>query len=157
MITWISKRGIELMQAEANRCYPLETGGVLAGYLADNGEIVIHAAFGPGPQAKHKRYRFEPHHEWQCQQLNKLYEESGGVHVYVGDWHTHPDASGSMSLLDQFTLRSIAKHPNTRLATPLMIIGSGASMDWSWMCHQYAGNRLLGLIPTSVGCELKIF
>ncbi len=155
-MTWISKQAIESIRAEADRCYPLETGGVLVGYVADNAEFVILYVFGPGPNASHRRRRFLPDHEWQCNQLNRLFEESNGRCVYLGDWHTHPDATARMSWLDHRTLRAIAKHPEARLASPLMLIGGGAPEAWNWLCHQYKSDRFLGLLTTVANSDLHV-
>jgi len=145
------------MAAEANRRYPLETGGVLVGYVADNAESVILYVFGPGPNASHRRRRFLPDHEWQCKQINRLFEDSDGTYVYLGDWHTHPDATGRMSWLDHLTLRAIAKHPEARLVSPLMLIGGGAPNAWNWLCHQYKSDRFLGLLTNVDDCDLHVF
>lgn len=42
---------------------PWETGGMLMGYVADNGDYVVTQLIGPGPNAKHSRYRFLPDNE----------------------------------------------------------------------------------------------
>jgi len=159
MTVWIRAQLIGAMQKEANHSYPLETGGILTGYVADNNEPVILSVFGPGPNATHNRHRFEPDHEWQCQQLDELYAASQATQVYLGDWHTHPDSSADMSWRDRRTLRSIATHPNTMLASPLMLIGgwSGNQTNWKWECHRYDGTQMFGLIPKSISCQLCQF
>lgn len=157
MTVWLSRTVLESLAAEADRGYPLETGGVLAGYFADSGEAVVEHAIGPGPGAVHKRYRFLPDSEWQCERLNELYERSNGVHVYIGDWHTHPDGTGRMSLLDHWTLRAIAKHPAACLANPLMLIGGGKPKARDWICHQHSGERLFGLLSSSSEIPVRVF
>lgn len=154
---WLSQSALRCLGEEADRHYPLETGGVLAGYFAENGEAVIVGAIGPGPLAIHKRLRFLPDHDWQCTQLNMLFEQTGGDLIYLGDWHTHPDASGRMSWLDHRTLRAIAKHPHARVTNPLMLIGGGAAGAWKWRCHRYCGDRLLGLLIDCEDGALRVF
>ena len=154
---WASRAAFHDLVVEADRAYPLETGGVLVGYFADNGEPVIFAAVGPGPAAIHSRYRFTPDHGWQCSQLEILFEQSSGKLVYLGDWHTHPDGLPQMSWLDKRTLRAIAKHPQALTPQPLMLIGAGAVQRWAWTGHQYRGDRLLGLVTDSEKHELRSF
>lgn len=154
---WISGAALDDLTDEADRTYPLETGGVLAGYFAENGEPVVLAAIGPGPTADHRRYRFTPDHAWQCRQLDILFEQSSRTYVYLGDWHTHPDGSPQMSWLDRRTLRAIARHPQARTPHPLMLIGGGSVTCWDWTCHQYRGERLLGLITDSAERYVRSF
>lgn len=154
---WISEAALNDLTEEADRTYPLETGGVLAGYFAENGEPVVLAAIGPGPMANHRRYRFTPDHAWQCRQLDLLFEQSSGTYVYLGDWHTHPDGSPQMSWLDRRTLRAIARHPHARTPHPLMLIGGRSTNCWDWTCHQYRGERLLGFITDRAERHIRTF
>lgn len=154
---WISEGVFLNLIEEAERTYPLETGGVLAGYFAENGEPVVFAAIGPGPTAVHRRYRFKPDHAWQCHELDILFEQSSGLWTYLGDWHTHPDGVPQMSWLDRRTLRAIARHSYARTPQPLMLIGGGTSRNWSWVGHQYRGKRILGLITDYEKREIRLF
>ncbi len=154
---WVSAAAIRGLVDQANRAYPLETGGVLVGYFADNGEPVVLNAVGPGPAATHRRYRFLPDHAWQCEQLDFLFEQSKGALTYMGDWHTHPNGIPRMSWLDRRTLRSIARHPDAKVPRPLMLIGGGSPQNWDWLGHQYRGERLHGLITECDAHKLRLF
>lgn len=154
---WISEEAFTSLVTEANRVYPLETGGVLLGYFAENGEPVVFTNIGPGPAGVHLRTRFTPDHSWQCKQIDLAFEKSNGTLAYMGDWHTHPDTSPQMSWLDQRTLRTIARHPQARISQPLMLIGGGTPQNWTWISHQYRGERLLGLIVDCEQHELRSF
>ena len=156
-LVWISESVMRELCTEADRAYPLETGGVLAGYVADNGEPVVRAVVGPGPEAVHNRHRFTPDHAWQCRQLDILFAESSGASTYVGDWHTHPDGLPQMSWLDRRTLRSIARHRDAGVARPLMLIGGGSIGEWDWVGHRYRGARLFGLLSESDEVETRTF
>lgn len=154
---WIEKAAFHCMVEEADRAYPLETGGVLVGYFAESGQPVIFSAIGPGPNADHQRRRFTPDHTWQCDQLDILFEKSSQTWVYIGDWHTHPDGTPRMSWLDQRTLRTIAKYPQSQSAHPLMLIGGGSCGNWDWIGHQYRDDRLLGLITRRNELDPRLF
>lgn len=147
---------MELLK-EADRGYPYETGGVLLGYLADNGEPVVLAVVGPGPNAKHSRTRFLPDHAWQREQIDQIYWSSAREWVYMGDWHTHPDGLPYMSWLDQRTLRAIAKHPEAENPRPIMLIAGGRPERWIWRSHHYKGERLLGLLTDCDESEFRVF
>lgn len=154
---WISEPAYHCLLKEADRGYPLETGGILLGYCAENGAPVVLAVVGPGPDASHSRTRFLPDHEWQCKQIDEVYQRSAGQWVYIGDWHTHPDGVAYMSWLDQRTLRAIARHPEAKSSRPVMLIAGGQPERWAWKCHQYRSERLLGFLVESDESELRVF
>lgn len=141
---WIDAPALDEMLDEARRAYPLETGGILVGYVASNNEPVVQHIIGPGPAARHKRQRFHPDHDWQCHRLDDIFEASSGRAVYLGDWHTHPDGRPHMSWLDRRTLRGIARHREAELARPLMLIGGGGPEGWDWRVHRYVSDCIAG-------------
>lgn len=126
---WISASVYERIEAEANQKYPLETGGVLVGYVTAQGPVVT-AMVGPGGNAEFRRRRFSPDSSFQEQQIAALYESSGRIHTYLGDWHTHPDGIATPSWLDRRTLRRIARSPSARAPEPAMAIFAGKPERW---------------------------
>jgi integrative and conjugative element protein (TIGR02256 family) len=102
---------------------PNETGGVLIGYWLKNSEgVVITEAVGPGPCSKHEETRFIPDWSYHESEIARFYEESGRMHTYLGDWHSHPYSSTRLSITDRRTLLKIAKHKEARVPTPLMAV-----------------------------------
>lgn len=154
---WISHAVMKQIVAEADDKFPKETGGVLVGYQADNGEYVVRACTGPGKGASHRRFWFKPDHEWQCAQLDRIYAESSGEWVYLGDWHTHPRGVPEMSYLDMRTLLRIARHDEAWLECPLMMIGGGQPGMWTWTAHQFVGSGFLSLWPKTALRRITLF
>ena len=76
---WLSDAVVSYITVEADRTWPLETGGVLVGYVADNDDMVILSASGPGPNASHKRYRFKPDHNYHVDFLQKNFKNNERV------------------------------------------------------------------------------
>lgn len=154
---WIARDAMAAMEKEANRAFPLESGGILAGYRSDATHVVLRN-IGPGTVALHLPHRFEADHQWQCEQLDRLFDESRGLIVYLGEWHTHPNESSEMSALDRRTLSRIARHAQAAAPSALMMIaGGGRANIWSWKAHAYLGRHALGLWPKFGVCELKQF
>jgi integrative and conjugative element protein (TIGR02256 family) len=128
---WLSSENLYSLMDEADRRYPLETGGALIGYWSDAGTVVVTQFVGPGPASDHQRYSYEHDHEWEASQIALHYNRSGRSHVYIGDWHTHPDAtSGSLSGTDRRSLRRVIKSREARVARPLMLLFFGSPGDW---------------------------
>jgi len=119
------------MIAEASRALPNETGGILLGYWSPKeDQVVIIVSTRPGPRAHHDLVKFVPDDEYQEHEIERVYAESGRRHVYLGDWHSHPDGEAALSRQDRKTLRAIAAHRAACLRHPLMgILAGGRSWD----------------------------
>lgn len=129
-IAWIRRDILAEMVTEADRRWPHETGGVLMGYWVDRWhELVVTECIGPGPRATHGRRSFEPDYEYQHGEIARVYNASGRLHTYLGDWHTHPDGGTTLSHKDQRTLRSLATDPGARASAPIMAILAGGA-NW---------------------------
>lgn len=132
---------LEELSREANFRYPLETGGVLLGVTQQNA-VQISDVVGPGPKARHARYSFQPDDVWQNEQIANLYETSGRELEYLGDWHTHPDASNpNLSRLDRLRLKQISRYRYARQPNPLMGILFGRPEYWDFAVHVIAPAR----------------
>lgn len=156
-IAWIRGEVHIKLEHTARHALPKETGGLLVGYRADNGDLVIHEAIGPGPNAQHSAVSFVPDHRWQCNRLDAIYERSNGQLIYLGDWHTHPNGVPEMSGIDRRTLRAIALHPGISSSAPVMLIGGSAGGEWSWKLHEYRSSSLFGLRVVTGSLALRIF
>lgn len=122
---------LPVLQAEANRCYPLETGGLLVGYRAGE-EWVIQDVVGPGPGARHRRKTFDPDHVWHAAELRARFERSGGRELFIGDWHTHPDGRLALSRPDLRALRRIIGSPEAQTPEPLSALLAGDPGEWNF-------------------------
>lgn len=146
---WISKGVLAFMAEEFQRAYPNETGGVLVGYLVGSKDVVITHVIGPGPLAIHSDSRFVPDWSYHELEIARLYEESGRLHTYLGDWHSHPNSSTRLSPTDRRTLSKIAKHTDARITTPLMAI-VGQAEPLTLRIWQYRPGRALGIVSDKI-------
>lgn len=130
---WLSEDALEQMALEATQAAPDETGGALMGYEVDE-ELVVTNLIGPGPNAIRTPCSFRPDEAYQLQEIARLYEQSGRMHTYVGDWHSHPTSSPRYSGIDRRALSIIAQNAASRCARPvLVILGHGdpwAAVAW---------------------------
>lgn len=135
----VSSRDVTEMVEEGLRKFPLETGGVIMGFETD-AAVFLTAIIGPGPRAVHRRRSFTPDTEWQSARVAEVYARSGRTENYLGDWHTHPRGTASVSLTDMLAARSIARYAPARCPRPTMlIIGLGGAdtvevAAYSWRC-----------------------
>lgn len=142
---WISSQFLQECTDEATRTFPLESGGTFMGWWADGATAVITAMIGPGPYAVHQQHAFEPDQAWQLVQIANHYQASGRRETYLGDWHSHPNASsGRLSWTDRRVLRHVIQCPEARCVNPFMAVFWGETEAWQpeiW--NAYLRKRLL--------------
>lgn len=121
----LTPAGLSDLLTEAWAHWPNETGGVLLGRHSGRGDhsAVVRHVVGPGPNARHDRYGFEPDTEWQAAQVADLWTVDPTLE-YLGDWHTHPGGTTRFSELDQAAARTIASAPMAQQPRPLMLVAS---------------------------------
>lgn len=136
MKVWINAQCFTVMRSLSMEKFPLETGGILAGYRADNGDVVVTNVIGAGPNATHERYRFEGDYEYQTDEIGRLFDACDGKISYLGDWHTHPKGVAIMSDLDLKCLDTIANNKEAQCESPVMIILGGDQCD-DIRCYPY--------------------
>lgn len=137
---WWAAAALEEALREAQRAYPLETGGLLLGWSPHPGAVVISQVIGPGPKARHHATTFTPDAAWQEEQLAQAYELAGRRLQYLGDWHTHPRGTARLSSIDRATLRRIAAHPDARAGHPVMAVLAGGPL-WQVAVRQQSRRR----------------
>lgn len=127
---------------------PLETGGMLLGYVSDSGEVVVTEIIGPGPNAIHGRFRFLPDADYQQEKLTAHHIQTNGVESYLGDWHTHPRGEPLPSRLDKKTLAKIADTPSSGIEKPVMAILGCREKEWQIKAYRFAGSTRRFLLST---------
>lgn len=140
---WLDQRVADNIVARADASFPLETGGLLVGYMTEQGPVVT-AVIGAGPGATATSTSFLPDAQAQQRELNDIYSRTQGKDTYLGDWHSHPAGLPAMSRRDHRTLTSIARHPRARLSRPTMLIAAGAQGRWEFGAF-IAKRRFLGV------------
>lgn len=129
------------MSTESERWCPKETGGVLMGYWSGR-DVVITEIIGPGPKAVHRRYSFTPDSKWQENEIARIYEESGRVITYLGDWHSHPYGTQGLSIKDLVTLLRVAVHKPARAPRPIMGILHD-NPQWELVVWRFAFSKII--------------
>lgn len=129
-LVWIPAGSLNTMATEASHWAPCETGGLLVGYWAAPDEAVVTHVVDAGPNAQRTNIAFEPDAQYQEASLAELYESSGRLDTYLGDWHSHPTGSLCLSRRDRKTLRTIGREPSARCPRPLMLLLAGRADGW---------------------------
>lgn len=154
---WISNTLVDTLLAEVDRTFPLETGGVLMGYLARE-ELVISEIIGPGPNAVHRTHSFTPDYTYQEIEVARLYEESNRKCTYLGDWHSHPRQKWpNLSAKDIQTLHRIARSKKARITTPLMLLLSGQPTSWKLNIWQWQPGKLFRFPSRVAPSNVKVY
>src|SRR6201996_2592173 len=89
---WIRQSIISYIFDNGRHWLPKETGGILIGYQATTKEFVITQVIGPGKNAVHGITWFKPDQAFHHSEIARIYEDTGHMETYMGDWHTHPNS-----------------------------------------------------------------
>jgi integrative and conjugative element protein (TIGR02256 family) len=122
--------------------------------VAESRETVVTHLIGPGPRAIFKEDSFTPDVDFQQAEIDRLYQGSGRKDTFLGDWHTHPRSTPSLSLTDHAAIRAIAGDPLSRQPNPIMAILAGGD-PWRLMAWRY--NRMEHLSERCIPMVLRRF
>jgi integrative and conjugative element protein (TIGR02256 family) len=124
----------------------LETGGVLVGRYAADGETAVVTTIGKPPDdSRAGRTWFERGVRGVASWLAELWSRRERTY-YLGEWHFHPQAAPTASNDDKRQLLSISRNAAYKCPEPVMlIIGGDPRGDWSARAYVTAGGRFLAL------------
>lgn len=103
--------------------YPNEFGGLLIGYYSfDLKTLVLTDILTPEVYKSYKTLfeRGASGIKEKLMYLFKLKEKR----YYIGEWHSHPDASSMYSRTDLMAMKSIAESESVRILNPILLIVS---------------------------------
>lgn len=95
----ISLAAVDSMNAHVQtKRWSREAGGILLGrLLLEDENVVVDQVTVPGRNDRRSRFNFF-RAELPAQAIvNEAWRQSGGEHVYLGEWHTHPEDHPSPS------------------------------------------------------------
>lgn len=118
---WLAREAHDLIVSESRKRRLVETGGPLFGHRVDD-DVVVRRAFGPGPGARHRPRSLHPDRDATQAAIELIHRESGGLDLYLGDWHTHPFGAARPSGRDVASLEDIASQEAVDLKRPISII-----------------------------------
>lgn len=108
-----------------------ETGGLLAGYIADTHMAVVTDVMGPPPDSRFGRIRFQRGTAAVQGWLEALWQAENRRY-YLGEWHYHPLHSAEASSTDIDQMEQIARNPIYHCPEPhLLILGGNPQAHWA--------------------------
>lgn len=147
---WIDSKSVANMEMLATDAGEVETGGILMGYVAESGEGVVTLVTGPGPNAKHSARSFTPDDRFHRAEMKRIYDESGGMITYLGDWHSHPAGGVWLSWKDRITLGKIGRVHSPMGHRPFMVLLARNGNDWEVAPFQLVRPHVLPFVPAKI-------
>lgn len=117
---WIDLDAAELILHLSRADYPRETGGVLAGFVSQDGMVITHAS-AAGPVAEQSRASFRRDGDFGQDHIDRIFEVTAGRSDYLGEWHSHPAHVGP-SGMDRRAMSRISNSPAYRTPKPILVI-----------------------------------
>ena len=99
----ISKPAVQQMiRYRQDQHHLTEAGGVLLGrHIVGGRDVVIDLVTTPLPEDRRSRTRFHRARRRHQAAIDKVWRESGGTCLYLGEWHTHPEEWPQPSWIDR--------------------------------------------------------
>lgn len=124
-----------------SRFYPNECGGIFVGKIDNESFAVIEKMMLP------KKFRSSPVYflrvtEFLNRWLNRVFKQSDGQMIYLGEWHSHPNGSPIPSSKDTDAMEEISKNENIRIKTPLLLIVGYNGKKFDERFYIYQENKL---------------
>jgi len=132
-----------------------EAGGVLVGREnISNNNLIIEFATEPLPNDKRSRSRFCRKDNGHTVFYQNMYRSNCGIYVYIGEWHTHPEAYPSYSFHDLSNWGRIGKNAGCASAQLHMIAGYSALRMWKF---SYSSRSISDVITLCWNEDKKIW
>jgi integrative and conjugative element protein (TIGR02256 family) len=114
-----------------------ESGGVLLGrHILDTHDIVVDRVTTPLPDDRQSRTRFFRARRRHQALIDQAWRESDGACTYLGEWHTHPEAVPTPSLIDQLDWRRKLLVDRFSGMLYFVIVGTAAVRVWEGRRHR---------------------
>lgn len=116
---------VELITKTAIHHYPNEYGGLLLGYYSDDftslyiKDFLLVDKYASSPTEFRRELNIKIHN------FEKIFQETGLY--YIGEWHSHPDASAWYSQMDLQAMNNIVSCNTVQLYNPVLLILSISS------------------------------
>ena len=104
-----SQRAFNAIVTETIDKHPIETGGILIGYVLDNGVWIVVENIPPGYKTSHQWAYFEYDAEFVNYLSNVIAKQYKGNLQVLGLWHRHPSSMDVFSTTDDETNLKFAK------------------------------------------------
>jgi integrative and conjugative element protein (TIGR02256 family) len=107
-----------------------EAGGILLGRVfIPSGNVIIEVATTPNQFDKAGTYYFDRSREAAQRIVNKAWKKSKGEHIYLGEWHSHPEPYASPSARDRRMIHNMF-HQTRMHAGILFLVVVGTEENW---------------------------
>jgi integrative and conjugative element protein (TIGR02256 family) len=108
-----------------------EAGGVLLGrHLRDGSAIIVDAVTTPMVGDRRSRTRFSRARRRHQAAIDAAWRDSEGTCTYLGEWHTHPEAVPTPSVVDWADWQRRLRHD--RYTEPLFFLIVGIDETRAW-------------------------
>ena len=123
-----------------------EAGGILVGKEnKSNKNIIINHITVPMLEDKRKYNKFIRKDKKHVEVFKNLYKRSKKTLRYIGEWHTHPEATPNFSEIDLNNWKKISKESDNNNNYYHIIVGYDAIKIWVIESEEYSA-KLIGTI-----------
>lgn len=125
---------MEEIETSIKKHYPKEFGGVYIGQYSESGKCLKITSIILPKKFRNTKILFFRYPASINREIKKIFNETEGKSIYVGEWHSHPNGFPTPSSTDISTMFKIAKSKKVNIKYPLLSIYSydGAKFDYNF-------------------------
>jgi len=146
----LQDREVAHLLAQCEKTPNQETGGVLIGCYSRDLSMALVTEVTPAPvDSRFGPTWFDRGIQGLAWKLHQLWKRSGTF--YLGEWHFHPGASPSPSVVDSSQMATIARSGRYACPEPLLLIVGGSTRQWNAAAYVYdKGQTMHTLSPCGI-------
>lgn len=110
--------------------YPNECGGILIGEYSNSMKQAKIRKIMVSKNSTSGRMDFLREATQTNNFLKKLWYFASGTKYFIGEWHSHPNGTGTPSSLDDASMYKVAKTVRCRCKRPILFILNGGPETW---------------------------
>lgn len=122
--------------------YPLECGGIFVGCITEDGAACIEQMMMP-KKFNSNRIWFLRVADFLNKCLLQIFKNNNGEVIYLGEWHSHPNAPPIPSKIDFQSMLRISVNSNIRIETPILLIVGYNGREYNECFYLLYRNKLI--------------
>lgn len=149
--SYVNKDGLRVLlpddvfdqiQRKVAKYYPSECGGIFVGRITKDGAACIEQMVMP-EKFKSNPIWFLRVADFLNKFLLQIFKSNNGEVIYLGEWHSHPNAAPIPSVTDFQSMLRISSNCNVRIETPILLIVGYNGREYNEIFYLLYKNKLI--------------
>lgn len=138
----VNEEVLEKVKELSYNQYPNEFGGILLGSYFDDNKSLYIADIYVSSDYENTKNSFKRLVNDINAFISDKFEETEGISIYIGEWHSHPDSSSQYSVKDFESMKEIATNSNVQIKNPVLLINALNRINNNYAFYIFKNNEM---------------